>query len=322
MKRRQILTASLGLGLLAPTSRADSTYPNRPLRLIVPYAPGGAADTVTRLVAARLAERMGQRVLVDNRPGANGVVAAQALTSAERDGYHFLVTDGSLLSVNPLIYKSLKYDPRQDFTPVALIARGPLFLSVHPKVAANSLDEFVRGARARPGAMSYGTPGIGSTHHLCMESLKATLGIDVVHVPYKGASQAVQALVAGEIDASFAALPSLQGFVRSGQLKLLAVNSTRRQPRVPNVPSIAETLPGFDFASTIGFVAARGTPEDAIARTSSEVVTLLRSQPVIDALSEMGIEAVGGGPSDYARVIQQEDERMASAVKAARLQVQ
>lgn len=322
MKRRQILTASLGLGLLAPTSRADSTYPNRPLRLIVPYAPGGAADTVTRLVAARLAERMGQRVLVDNRPGANGVVAAQALTSAERDGYHFLVTDGSLLSVNPLIYKSLKYDPRQDFTPVALIARGPLFLSVHPKVAANSLDEFVRAARARPGAMSYGTPGIGSTHHLCMESLKATLGIDVVHVPYKGASQAVQALVAGEIDASFAALPSLQGFVRSGQLKLLAVNSTRRQPRVPNVPSIAETLPGFDFASTIGFVAARGTPEDAIARTSSEVVTLLRSQPVIDALSEMGIEAVGGGPSDYARVIQQEDERMASAVKAARLQVQ
>jgi tripartite-type tricarboxylate transporter receptor subunit TctC len=321
MFRRQLLAATLGLAPLA-RSRANTPYPNKPLRVIVPYAAGGAADMVTRIVAARLSERLGERVLVDNRPGANGVVAVQALLGSDRDGHTFLVTDGSLLSVNPLIYKNLKYEPKQDFSPVALIARGPLFLAVHPKVQATSLDEFIRIARARPAALSYGTPGIGSTHHLCMETLKAALGIDVVHVPFKGAAQAVQALVAGEIDASFAALPSLQGFVKSGQVRLLAVNSARRQTSVPEVPAIAEMLSGFDFASTMGLVAARGVSADALGRISGELVSLLRSQAVIEALSKIGIEVVGEGSTDYARVIQQEDERMVMAVKAARLQAQ
>jgi tripartite-type tricarboxylate transporter receptor subunit TctC len=182
----------------------------------VPYAAGGLPDTVARIFAQRLGDKLGQAVVVDNRPGANGVVAAQALATAPKDGYTFLVTDGSMFSINPAIYKSLGYDYKRDFMPVSLAARAPLYLAVHPKVPANTFQEFIALAKAKPGTLNYGSSGIGSTHHLTMEALKASLGLQITHVPFKGTGQSVPALIGGQVEVLFSALPSLVGFVKGG----------------------------------------------------------------------------------------------------------
>jgi tripartite-type tricarboxylate transporter receptor subunit TctC len=185
----------------------------------VPYAAGGLPDTVARIFAQRLGDKLGQAVVVDNRPGANGVVAAQALATAPKDGYTFLVTDGSMFSINPAIYKNLGYDYKRDFMPVSLAARAPLYLAVNPKVPANTLQEFIALAKAKPGTLNYGSSGIGSTHHLTMEAMKAALGLQITHVPFKGTGQSVPALIGGQVEVLFSALPSLVGFCegRPGQ---------------------------------------------------------------------------------------------------------
>jgi tripartite-type tricarboxylate transporter receptor subunit TctC len=229
----------------APVRRRPGAYPNRPIKFVVPYAAGGLPDTVARIYAQRLGDKLGQSVVVDNRPGANGVVAAQALATAPKDGYTFLVTDGSMFSINPAIYKNLGYDYKRDFMPVSLAARAPLYLAVNPKVPVNTLQEFIALAKAKPGTLNYGSSGIGSTHHLTMEAMKAALGLQITHVPFKGTGQSVPALIGGQVEVLFSALPSLAGFVKGGQVKLLANNAAQRSSQEPNVPAIAEIIPGF-----------------------------------------------------------------------------
>ena len=228
-QRRNFLFAAALLGtgtlVLPVLAGAQAAYPNRAIRFVVPYAAGGLPDTVARVFAQRLGDKLGQAVVVDNRPGANGVVAAQALATAPKDGYTFLVTDGSMFSINPAIYKNLGYDYKRDFMPVSLAARAPLYLAVNPKVPANTLQEFIALAKARPGTLNYGSSGIGSTHHLTMEAMKASLGLQLTHVPFKGTGQSVPALIGGQVDVLFSALPSLAGFVKAGQVKLIANNA-------------------------------------------------------------------------------------------------
>jgi len=206
-RRRAIFaTAAFFAGLCLPMmAQSQATYPNRAIKLVVPYSAGGLPDTVARIFAQRLQDRLGQSVVVDNKPGANGVVAASTLASSPADGYTFLVTDGSMFSINPAIYKNLSYDYKRDFVPVSLAARAPLYLAVHPKTGVNTLQEFVALARAKPGTLNYGSSGIGSSHHLTMEAMKAALGIDVTHVPFKGSSQSVPALIGGQVDVAFSA---------------------------------------------------------------------------------------------------------------------
>jgi tripartite-type tricarboxylate transporter receptor subunit TctC len=317
--RRNLIVASLLAACsLAPMAvQAQAAYPSRAIKFIVPYSPGGLPDTVARIYAQRLGEKVGQSVVVDNKPGANGVVAAQALASAPADGYTFLVTDGSMFSINPAIYKNLSYDYKRDFVPVSLAARAPLFLAVHPKAGVNNLQEFVTMAKAKPGTLNYGSSGIGSSHHLTMEALKAALGIDVQHVPFKGSSQSVPALIGGQVDVAFSALPSLSGFVKSGKVKLLATNSAKRSSSEPDVPAIAEIVPGFDFAVIVGVLAATGTPPAAVERISAELVKIARSPETIQILANAGVEAVGGKPAEYGKAIVDENERLARAIKVA-----
>lgn len=319
-RRSMLLTAALlaaGVWVLPLQVHAQAAYPSRPIRLVVPNPAGGLPDTVARIFAQRLGERLGQPVVVDNRPGANGVVAAQALATAPADGYTFLVTDGSMFSINPAIYKNLSYDYKRDFLPVSLAARAPLYLAVHPKVPANTLAEFIALAKAKPGALTYGSSGVGSTHHLTMEAMKVALGIDIRHIPYKGTGQSVPALIGGQVDVAFSALPSLSGFVKSGQVKLLGNNAAQRSSQEPNVPAIAEIIPGFDFAPIIGVLAAKGTPANAIERFSAEMAYVAKMPELIQTLNNAGIDAVGAGPADYARAIQGENERLAKAITAA-----
>ncbi len=319
LRRRVVLaTAVLAAGFTAPLiANAQAAYPTRTIKFVVPYSAGGLPDTVARILAQRLGEKLGQSVVVDNKPGANGVVAAQALASSPADGYTFLVTDGSMFSINPAIYKNLSYDFKRDFMPVALAARAPLYLAVHPKTGVNSLQEFVAKAKAKPGTLNYGSSGIGSSHHLTMEAMKAALGIDVQHVPFKGSSQSVPALIGGQVDVAFSALPSLVGFVKDNRVKLLATNGGRRSPMEPDVPAIAEIVPGFDFAVIVGVLAATGTPQAAIDRISSEIDKINKSPEMVQILANAGIEAGGGKPADYAKAIAEENERLAKAIKIA-----
>lgn len=322
--RRTLLLAGFGAVLLTavPASGqapAGATYPNKPVRFVVPYAPGGLPDTVARIVAQRLSDRLGQSVVVDNRPGANGGVAAGVLTSAPADGYQLLLTDGSMFSINPLIYAKLGYDPKKDFVPVSLVARAPLFLAVHPKVPVATMPEWVAYVKGKPGELNYGSSGIGSTHHLTMESLKAALGLDIKHIPFRGTGQSVPALVGGQVEMLFSAYPSLGGFVKDGRVKLIATNGAQRSPQAPDVVAIAETVPGFDFAPIVGILAPAGTPDAIVQRIAAEVAVIVKLPDAQAAFAAAGIEPVGGGPDEYGRAIAAENERMAKAVAAASL---
>lgn len=323
MQRRTLTTLALALGLAPLAALAQAPYPSKPIKFIVPYAAGGLPDTVARVVAQRLTERLGQGVVVDNKAGGNGVVAYQALLqSTPSDGHAFIVSDGSMLSITPLINKAANYVVGKDILPVSLIARSPLFIVAHPKTGVNTFQDFVALAKSKPGEFTYGSSGIGSTHHLTMEALKAALNLDVRHVPFRGSGQSTPALVGGQVDFSVAALPSISGFVKNGQVKLLASNAPTRSPQAPEVPAIAETVPGFDFSVVIGVMAAAGTPQSAIDRIAKEIAEVVKHPEVVKTFHSAVIDPVGAGPADYAKVIAGENERMAKAGKVADLKAE
>ena len=322
-RRRVLQSVVLAVAAASVGSAAFAqAYPNRSIKFIVPYSAGGLPDTVARIYAQRLGDRLGQPVVVDNKPGANGVVAAQAMATSPKDGYTFLVTDGSMFSINPSLYKTISYDYKRDFVPVSLAARAPLYLAVHPKTPANNLRELIALAKAKPGTLTYGSSGIGSTHHLSMEAMKAALSLDITHIPFKGTGQSVPALIGGQVDMLFSALPSLSGFVKSGQVRLVGSNSGKRSAQEPNVPTIAEVIPGFDFAPIVGVLASTGTPQAAMDRISAEMAFVAKQPETIQILSNAGIEAIGGSAADYARAIADENERLGKAVHAAGIKQQ
>jgi tripartite-type tricarboxylate transporter receptor subunit TctC len=323
--QRRIVTRRLALALavlVLPSmalAQAPAGYPNKPIRFVVPYAPGGLPDTVARVIAQRLQEKVGQSVVVENKPGANGSVAAAAIAQSPADGYTFLVTDGSMFSINPKIYKKLDYDPAKDFAPVALIARAPLFLAAVPGLPASSLKDFIAYAKANPGKVNYGSSGIGSTHHLTMEAIKADYKLDIVHVPFKGTGQSVPALVGGQVEVLWSAYPSLAGFVKDNRVKLLATNGAKRSAQAPDVPAVAEMITGFDFAPIVGILAPAGTPKAIVDKIGADVVAVTRSPDTQKQLAASGVETVGGGPDEYAKAISDENARMAKAIEAAGL---
>jgi len=324
MNRRNLLAVipalAVAQGLVRPA--LAQAYPSQQIKFVVPYSPGGLPDTVARVVARKLSERIGQSVVVENRPGANGVVAAQALTSSTPDGHTLLVTDDSMMTINPLLYKNIGYDPKKDFLPVSLIATAPLFLAVHPSVPANTFQELVALIKSKPGEFAYGSSGVGSTHHLCAEAMKAALGLDIRHIPYKGTGQSVPALVGNQVAMVFSAFPSLAGFVKGGQVKLLVVNTAKRSVFAPNVTALGELIPGFDFAPNIGIFAPARTPAAVISRISEEVARLVKEPDTIQTFNTAGIEPIGGGPAEYARVLELEAERDARAIRSAGLKAE
>jgi tripartite-type tricarboxylate transporter receptor subunit TctC len=322
LRRIVVLAAAAAASLAQPFAASGQTpggYPNKPIRFVVPYAPGGFPDTVARIIAQRLQDRLGQSVVIDNRPGANGGVAASVLTASPADGYQFLVTDGSMFSINPKIYSKLTYDPEKDFVPVALVARASLFLAAHPKMEVGTFSEFVAHVKSKPGQVNYGSSGIGSTHHLTMEALKADLGLNLVHVPFKGTGQSVPALIGGQVEVLWSAYPSLAGFVKDGRVKLLATNSAQRSPQAPNVPAISETIPGFDFAPIVGVLAQAATPKPILDRIAAEVIAATKLPESQQQFAAAGIEPIGAGPLEYAKAIADENLRFAKAIAAAGL---
>lgn len=317
--RRRLIQSIGACAIWGPSilsARADS-YPDRPIKFVVPNPAGGLPDTVARVFAQKLTERLGQSVVVDNRPGANGMIAAQALASAPKDGYAFLVADGSMFSINPHLYKTLSYDYKRDFLPVSLAASAPLYLAVHPRVKANNLRELIALVKSKPGEFTYGSSGIGSTHHLSMEAFKSAMSLDITHIPFKGTGQSVPALIGGQVDMLFSALPSLAGFVKTGQVRLLGNNASKRSAQEPTIPAIAEIIAGYDFAPTIGVFAANGTPSATIERLSAEIAKVAKLPEVIQTLGNAGVDAVGASAVDHAKSIAVENERFGKAIQAA-----
>ena len=310
--------AALALALVAAAPAFAQSWPTKTVRLIVPYSPGGLPDTVARVVGQALAEKWGQQVIVENRPGGNGLVAAPLIRSAAPDGYTLLVTDGTMFSVNLYIYQELPYDPVKDFTFISMAARAPLFLAVNPSLQVGTFEEFLKLVKANPGKYSYGSSGIGSVHHFSMEMMKAGLGLDLVHVPYKGTGQSIPALVSGDVAAVFSAMPSLSGFVKDGRLKLIAVNTEKRSPLAPEIPAVAEYgLPGFDYAPNIGFSGPAGIPPAIVQKISRDVADVVKSRAMSERMTTLGIEAVGSSPEAYAAQHNLDRERYARAVKTA-----
>lgn len=309
--------AACALLAFAGTALAQP-YPSRTVTVIVPYSPGGLPDTVARVLGQKLSDKWGQAVVVENRPGGNGVVAFQALAAKPADGYTLMVTDNTMFTVNPHVYSKLPYDSERDIAPISHVARAPLFLAVHPSMPVSSYEDFVKLVKSQPGKFSYGSSGIGSIHHLTFESLKAGLGLDILHVPFKGTGQSIPALVSGQVNAVWSAMPSIAGFAKEGKIKLLAVNSEKRSQLAPNLPTIAEaSIPGFDFAPSIGVFGMAGTPQAVIAKVSADVAEVLKDPSMAERLTVLGIDPVGNGPREYSALLASERARFKDAVRVA-----
>ena len=320
LTKRALLAAAAMLVCSLSGAQAQN-YPNQPIKFIIQAAAGGLPDTTARIVARVLQEKLGQSIVIENRPGANGSVAIAAMLSAPADGYSFVVSDGSILSINPVIYSKLAYNTA-DVLPAVMLARGPLFLAVHPKVPVNSLKELVEYAKTKPGELNYGSSGVGSTHHLSMEALSAALKIKMTHVPFKGTGESVPALLGGHIDLLFSAYPSLSGAIESKKVKALATNGPQRSPQAPDAPPVAELVPGFDFAPVIGLFARTGTPDAIVQKLAAEIAAIVKQPEVMKQFATAGIEPLGLGPAGYAKAMQAEIQRVNDTVKVAGIKPQ
>ena len=318
MKRRSILAAAT-LALAAATGAwsQGTAYPNKTVTLVVPYAPGGLPDTVARVIGQKLGERWGQPVVVENRPGGNGGVAAQYVITKAPDGYILMVCDLATFSINPHIYKTLSYGEK-DFTFVSLTARAPLFLAVPASSQATTFPQLIAMAKASPGTLSYGSSGIGSIMQLVMESAKSTLGVDILHVPFKGTGQSVPAAVSGQVSLVVSAYPSLAGFAKENKLRLLAVTTEKRSALAPDVPSIAESeIPGFDLAPYIGLAGPAGMPAAVVEKIAADVAAVVKDPATLERLRVVGIDPIGGGPREFDAALRADKEKFDKVVKAA-----
>jgi tripartite-type tricarboxylate transporter receptor subunit TctC len=296
-------------------------YPVRPLRFIVPFAPGGSTDLLARFLAPRLTEALGQSVVVDNRGGAGGVIGAELAARAPADGYTIVLGSPGPLTINPNLQR-VPYDTLRDFSPITLATISPFTLVLHPSVPAGSVKELVALARSKPGQLNYGSAGNGSVGHFSTEQFKALAGVDIVHVPYKGAGPAVADLVGGRLHLMFENLPTILPHVRSGKLKMLAVGTKTRSALVPEYPTVAEAgVPGYESSTAFGVLAPANAPSAVIKRLNQETLKALQIPDMKEKLSGLGLEAVGGTPQQYAEHLKEELAKYGRIVKAARIKL-
>ena len=321
MKRRHVLqAAAAGVASLALPSFAQA-WPARPIKLVVPFPAGSSPDIIGRLVAEPLAQALGQPIVVDNRPGAGGNVGTGAVAKAEPDGYTFLFTIQGPLVTAPLLSRNLGYDPVKELAPVSLVATSPNVLVIDPKLSATSVADFVRIAKQKKGELNYGSVGNGSAAHLAMELFKARAGLDIVHVPYQGFPQVVNAILAGQVQAGFMVPGIAMGQVRAGKLKALAVTTLGRAASLPELPTLAELgYPGFEAISWQAVLAPAKTPRPIIDRVSQELVRIIKSADVRGKMLGQYFSAAGTAPEALAGLMTTERDRWAQVIKTAGVQ--
>src|SRR4051812_7830954 len=295
-------------------------YPTKPIRLVVPFAPGGSSSLVARFMAAEMEKGLGKQIVIENKPGGGGNVAMQEVARAEPDGYTLIIGHVGSLAMNPYMYEKLPYDVDRDFAPVSLLAIVPAIFVVHESVPAKNLKEFVALAKSRPGEINYGSAGNGSAGHLAMEYLKQVTGMELQHVPYKGTGPNVTDLVAGRTQAASAGTPPLLPHVKAGKLRVIAVGTSKRLHSLPDVPTVAEQgYPGFETSQWYGLNAPAKTPEPVIRRLAEEAAKAAKSSFVLERFKSDDAEAVGSTPAEYAAFIKKEQARWSKVVRTANI---
>ena len=312
----------LVLAALASVASAQpAAYPAKPVRIIVPFAPGGATDIVTRLLGQKLSAAWGQQVVADNRAGASGNIGAELAAKAPPDGYTLFMTSGSVVAANQHMFRKLNWNPEKDLVAITNVASGPQIIAVHPSVPAQSVKGLIALAKSKPGALTFGSAGIGTQTHLAAENFIYTAGINATHIPYKGEGPAMVDLVAGQIAFVTPNLSAAIGYVQQGRLRALGVTSKQRIPQLKEVPAVAETLPGFENLGWFGLMAPAGTPPAVIDKVYRDTVKALEAGDLRKRFDDLGMAPVGNSPADFATAIREESGRWAKVIRARKLEV-
>ena len=322
---KEILASVAMLSLLggAVSTVLAQSYPAKPIRMMIGFPPGGGTDIIGRIVAQKLGDALGQQIIVDNRGGASGQLAAELVSKAAPDGYTIMMAHIAAISILPSLVAKLPYDAQKDFAPVSLAAIGPNLLVVHPSVPAKNVKELVALAKSRPGQLQYASPGAGTVQHLAGELFKLQAKVDILHVPYKGSGQSIVDLIAGQVHMDFDAVPPVINYVRQGKLRALAVTSAKRFSLLPDMPTIEEAgVPGFDMSTWWGIVAPAAVSKDIVGKLNSEMVKSIKQADAREKISSVGADTVGNSPEEFAAFIRAETEKYARIVKAANIKLE
>ena len=315
MKLRLLVLALGSLLSFGSLGQTTANYPNKTVRIVVPFAAGGATDIVTRILAQKLTEVWGQSVVVENRGGAGGNIGAAEVAKATPDGYTLLMTSGSVVTANQHIYKNMGFDPKADLMPITMVSSGPQVVVVNPNLPVKTLKELIELAKAKPGTLNYGHAGIGSQTHLAAENLLYATGLNIQNIPYKGEGPAITDLVAGQINMATPNVPAAIGFINGGKLRALAVTGKERSPALPNVPTVAETVPGFENIGWFGLMAPAGTPRPIIDKIYTDVAKVLDTTDMRARFFVQGMAPTPLTPTAFATRIQNETARWATVVR-------
>jgi tripartite-type tricarboxylate transporter receptor subunit TctC len=322
-----IVVAAIGSSFIGATAQAaaltlDQTYPTRAIRIVVPFAPGGGTDILARLIGAKLTESWGQPVVIDNRPGGSTVIGTEAVAKAPADGYTLLITTGNF-TVNTVLFPKLPFDAIRDFEPISLVASAPNVLVVHPSLPVRNVKQLVALAKSRPGEINYGSSGSGGTGHLAMEMLKQMAGVNLVHIPYKGASPSLTAVLSGEVSVLISNLIPTGPQIKAGRLRALGVTSLTRSAIVTDIPTIAESgLPGFEATAWFGALAPGGTPAAIVQRLTAEFSRVVKVKEVRDNIASQGADPIGNSDREFAAFIRADIEKWKKLFKSTRIVVE
>jgi tripartite-type tricarboxylate transporter receptor subunit TctC len=314
-----VLAASLLAALAPDTALAQgSAYPAKPIRFVVPFPPGGGTDILSRALAQKLSESLGQQVIIDNRPGAGGNIGADLAAKAAPDGYTLVMGQTSNLAINPTLFAKMPYDAAKDFAPITLVTAASLVVVVPQTSSIRSIRDLIAQAKEKPGSINFASPGNGTVGHLVGEMFKRQAGIDMVHVPYKGAAPALTDLLGGQVSVYFASGPVAAGQLKGGRIRAIAVTGGKRSPTMPEVPTVAESgLPGFDASSWYGVLAPAGTPKEIITKLHAESVKAMQSPDLKERMTAEGGEPIGSTPAEFAAFIRSETVKWARVIREA-----
>lgn len=325
MNIQSVFAAALSAWVVLPTlanaqPTSNSSYPNRPIRVVVPGSAGSANDFTARAIAQRFTEAWGQQIVIDNRSGAGGIIAHEIAAKANPDGYTLIFSTSAGLVINPLLYKT-PYDSFRDLAPISMGSINPQMLFAHPSVAANNVSQLIALAKAKPGALNCASAGTGTPNHLGCELLKSMANINFVHVPYKGASPGIADVVGGQMHFMFNSIPAVLPLAKSGKVKALGVAGPKRSPAAPEVPAIAETLPGFEVVNWYAMLAPAGTPAPVISKINAEMVKMIADPPFAQRLLDLGSEPLSSTPAGLAEHMRRESDRWSKVIKAAGIKI-
>ena len=317
--KKALLNAILSILLFNVGAALAQTYPSKPIRLIIPWASGGPAEALAREITSKMSPALGEPIVIESRAGANGEIGTAAVARAAPDGYTILLSHLGPTAISPALHKDLPYDPVKDFAPISQVVAGPTLLVVRNDLPVKSVQELIDYAKANPGKLSYGSVGVGSTTHLAGEMLNMAAGIETVHIPYKGSTPILVDLMGGRLAFAFVGISGSLAQARAGQIRAIAISTLKRSPSAPDIPAVAETLPGFELNSWYGMMAPAGTPRPIIERLNHELVRALQMPDVVEWMKKNGLDPAPTTPEEHAAYIESEIAKWAKAVQAAKI---